>query len=155
MEEDIASFASFTLKSGRITQVGSSDTSSSFSSIPLRAYSSSTMTRSSKPIFLFLALVAVIGAFYLYSDGTFSIDYIQFELTDGLSSDNAYSAILTLIAAIYFVYRYIKSRTASLVIETIGGQQFSDLVKGKHDGVEAFISSIERQYEAQFNKTTQ
>ncbi|GIR84963.1 MAG: hypothetical protein CM15mP85_15870 [Rhodobacterales bacterium] len=51
MEEDITTFANFTLKSGRITQSGTIDGSSSFTSIPLRAYASSTMTKSSRPFF--------------------------------------------------------------------------------------------------------
>lgn len=154
MEEDITTFADFTLKSGRITQSGSIDGSSSFTSIPLRAYSSSTMTKSSRPFYILLALAALIGAVYIYTDGNFSIEQIRYELAMGIYNENTNIAAIALVAAIFFIYSYFKSRRASLIIETVGGQKFSAVVSGKQDGVENFISAVEKQYSLQFNLDT-
>ena len=154
MEEDITTFADFTLKSGRITQSGSIDGSSSFTSIPLRAYSSSTMTKSSRPFYILLALAALIGAVYIYTDGNFSIEQIRYELAMGIYNENTNIAAIALVAAIFFIYSYFRSRRASLIIETVGGQKFSAVVSGKQDGVENFISAVEKQYNLQFNLDT-
>ena len=154
MEEDIITFADFTLKSGRITQSGSIDGSSSFTSIPLRAYSSSTMTKSSRPFYILLALAALIGAVYIYTDGNFSIEQIRYELAMGIYNENTNIAAIALVAAIFFIYSYFRSRRASLIIETVGGQKFSAVVSGKQDGVENFISAVEKQYNLQFNLDT-
>ena len=155
MEEDITTFANFTLKSGRITQSGTIDGSSSFTSIPLRAYASSTMTKSSRPFYLLLALAALIGAVYIYTDGNFSLEKIKYELAMGIYNENTNIAAIALVAAIFFIYSYVRSRRASLIIETVGGQKFSAVVSGKQDGVENFISAVEKQYNLQFNHDTQ
>ena len=154
MEEDITTFADFTLKSGRITQSGSIDGSSSFTSIPLRAYSSSTMTKSSRPFYILLALAALIGAVYIYTDGNFSIEQIRYELAMGIYNENTNIAAIALVAAIFFIYSYFRSRRASLIIETVGEQKFSAVVSGKQDSVENFISAVEKQYNCQFNLDT-
>ena len=154
MEEDITTFADFTLKSGRITQSGSIDGSSSFTSIPLRAYSSSTMTKSSRPFYILLALASLIGAVYIYTDGNFLIEQIRYELAMGIYNENTNIAAIALVAAIFFIYSYVRSRRASLIIETVGGQKFSAVVSGKQDGVENFISAVEKQYNLQFNVDT-
>lgn len=154
MEKDIATFANFTLKSGRITQSGARDSSSSFTSIPLRAYSSSTTTKSSRPFYILLALASLIGSVYIYTDGSFSIEQIRYEWISGIYNENINPAILAFLAALFFIYHYFKSRRASLIIETVGGQKFSAIVSGKHDGVEKFISAVEKQYEAQFSLDT-
>ena len=154
MEEDITTFADFTLKSGRITQSGSIDGSSSFTSIPLRAYSSSTMTKSSRPFYMLLALAALIGAVYIYTDGNFSIEQIRYELAMGIYNENTNIAAIALVAAIFFIYSYFRSRRASLIIETVGGRKFSAVVSGKQDGVENFIAAVEKQYNLQFNLDT-
>lgn len=150
MEKEIATFANFALKSGRITQSGAIDSSSSFTSIPLRAYASSTMTKSSRPIYILLAIVALIGAVYVYTDGSFSIEQIMYELQFGIYNENTNTAIIAVLAAFFFIYRYFRSKRASLIIETVGGQKFSAVVSGNHAGVENFISAVEKQYELQF-----
>ena len=101
MEEDITTFANFTLKSGRITQSGTIDGSSSFTSIPLRAYASSTMTKSSRPFYLLLALAALIGAVYIYTDGNFSLERVRYELAMGIYNENTNIAAIALVAAIF------------------------------------------------------
>ena len=88
MEKDIATFANFTLKSGRITQSGARDSSSSFTSIPLRAYSSSTTTKSSRPFYILLALASLIGSVYIYTDGSFSMEQIRYEWMAGIYNEN-------------------------------------------------------------------
>ena len=153
-EENITTFANFTLKSGRITQSGTIDGSSSFTSIPLRAYASSTMTKSSRPFYLLLALAALIGAVYIYTDGNFSLEKIRYELAVGIYNENTNLAAIAVLAAIFFIYSYFRSRRASLIIETVGGQKFSAVVSGKQDSVENFISAVEKQYNCQFNLDT-
>ena len=150
MEKDITTFANFTLKSGRITQSGTIDGSSSFTSIPLRAYSSSTMTKRSKPFYILLAFAALLGAVYIYTDGNFSIEQIRYELAMGIYSENTNLAAIALVASIFFIFFYFRSKRASLIIETVGGQKFSAVVSGKQDGVENFISAVEKQYNLQF-----
>ena len=154
MEEDITTFANFTLKSGRITQSGTIDGSSSFTSIPLRAYASSTITKSSKPFYLLLALAALIGAVYIYTDGNFSIKQLRSEVAMGIYNENTKLAAIAFFLAIFFIYSYFRRRRASLIIETVGGQKFRAEVTGKQDNVENFISAVEKQYNLQFNLDT-
>ena len=145
MEEDITTFANFTLKSGRITQSGTIDGSSSFTSIPLRAYASSTMTKSSRPFYLLLALAALIGAVYIYTDGNFSLEKIRYELEVGIYNENTNLAAIAVLAAIFFIYSYFREKSEPNS-ETVGGQKFSAVVSGKPGSIENFISAVEKQY---------
>ena len=97
----------------------------------------------------------MIGSVYIYTDGSFSIEQIRYEWISGIYNENINPAILAFLAALFFIYRYFKSRRASLIIETVGGQKFSAIVSGKHDGVENFISAVEKQYQAQFSLDTE
>ena len=147
MSQVIASFSSFSLHHGKITQSGELTKGVSYTSIPLRSYSSATMTKHSTPLLVFLSIVALIGAVYLICTGSgFSFERI-FNISMYKYNDNSPFAGLAALVAVYLLYRYFKSRRASLIIETIGGMQFSAAVSGDHDGVENFIKAIEKQYE--------
>ena len=156
MSQVIATFSNFSLNSGKIIQSGEVAGGMSYTSIPLRAYSSATMIKQSSPLFILLSISSLIGAVYLIYSGFGFFDFSIYENNGNTPNlwmlKNVFSlAGLAVVAAVYFVYRYFKSRRASLEIETIGGKQFSAVVSGDHDGVEEFIEAIEQQYALQFD----
>ena len=69
-----------------------------------------------------------------------------------MSGDTSGVVAVSIMAAVFFVYRYYKSRAASLIIETVGGQKFKAEIKGSYDGVEEFVIAVETQYAAMFNE---
>ena len=144
-ETNVKKFADITLSNRRIVQRGKIGSVKSLSSFPLSSYASSKMESVSKPYFIALSAICLIGAVYALLSAS-NISLKMFHSADSiLKIENIAVFGLLIIFSILFILLFVKTLTAKITIESTGGQTISAEVSGKQGSIEEFVDAIDEQ----------
>ena len=144
-ETYVKTFADITLSNRRIVQRGKIGGVKSLSSFPLSSYASSKMESVSKPYFIVLSALCLIGfIFLLLTASNFSLRmFTKVDLF--LKIENVAISGFLILLSVLFLLLFVKTLTAKITIESTGGQTISAEVSGKRDSIEDFVDSIDEQ----------
>lgn len=144
-ETDIKTFADITLSNRRLVQRGKIGGVKSLSSIPLSSYASSKMESVSKPYFVVLSALCLIGALVIVLTASNFSPQLLTSVDLFLGIENVAVSGLLLLLSVFFLLLFVKTLTAKITIESTGGQTISAEVSGKRDSIEDFVDSIDEQ----------
>ena len=144
-ETDIKTFADITLSNRRLVQRGKIGGVKSLSSIPLSSYASSKMESVSKPYFVVLSALCLIGALVIVLTASNFSPQLLTSVDLFLGIENVAVSGLLLLLSVFFLLLFVKTLTAKITIESTGGQTISAEVSGKRDSIENFVDSIDEQ----------
>ena len=144
-ETYVKTFADITLSNRRIVQRGKIGGVKSLSSFPLSSYASSKMESVSKPYFIVLSALCLIGSiFLLLTASNFSLRmFTKVDLF--LKIENVAISGFLILLSVLFLLLFVKTLTAKITIESTGGQTISAAVSGKQESIEEFVDSIDEQ----------
>ena len=115
-ETDIKTFADITLSNRRLVQRGKIGGVKSLSSIPLSSYASSKMESVSKPYFVVLSALCLIGALVIVLTASNFSPQLLTSVDLFLGIENVAVSGFLFLLSVFFLLLFVKTLTAKITI---------------------------------------